>query len=94
LNGRKGGLAKLHQRLVRKKSEIWPKKAALGRHLGPQKATIGQGSSPGLQIFAQIPTKNEIFACLALGTVNTAYVQGFFETFLIFSVTSVAGSNL
>jgi hypothetical protein len=61
---------KLHQRLVRKKSELWPKKATLGRHLGPQKATIGQGSSPGLHIFAQIHAKNEIFACLALDTVK------------------------
>jgi hypothetical protein len=61
---------KLHQRLVWKKSEIWPQKSTLERHLGPQKATIGQGSSWGLQIFARIHAKNEIFASLALDTVT------------------------
>jgi hypothetical protein len=73
--------------LVRKKSDICPQKATL---MGSQKATIGEGLSRGLQIFAQIHAENKVFACLVHNTVNTAYVQGF----LIFNVSSIAGSNM
>ncbi|KAJ7662457.1 hypothetical protein B0H17DRAFT_1144324 [Mycena rosella] len=39
-----GGPVKLHQRVVPKNPQIWPKKATLKADFGPRKATMGQGS--------------------------------------------------
>jgi hypothetical protein len=66
----------------RKKSEIWLQKATLGRHLGPPP---DQGHHVDFNFLPKTHVKNEIFACLVLGLVNTAYVRGFLIFGLKFS---------